>query len=122
MRNTGPASIWACWCTFRKSTYGERPGGTARASGTSAARLTKTWLGSIEAGAGINEAELASELDSEQLRHQICVELDPLSRVRSGDKATLWLDAERIHLFDPHSGDNLTRATESTGRHAATTG
>jgi len=89
------------------------------------------WLGNeqyafvpFEASAEISKqlAELASELDSEQPRHQICVELDPLSRVRSGDKATLWLDAERIHLFDPHSGDNLTRATESTGRHAATTG
>ncbi|MCB0949035.1 MAG: sn-glycerol-3-phosphate ABC transporter ATP-binding protein UgpC [Mycobacterium sp.] len=66
-------------------------------------------------------AELASELDSEQLRTQMCVELDPLSRVRSGDKATLWLDAERLHLFDPHSGENLTRV-RSSGRHAAATG
>ena len=54
-------------------------------------------------------AELANELDSEQMRTQICVELDPLSRVRHGDEATLWLDAERIHLFDPPTGDNLTR-------------
>lgn len=67
-------------------------------------------------------AELASELDTEQLRSQLCVELDPLSRVRSGDKATLWLDAERLHLFDPHSGNNLTRVPQSTGRHAAATG
>ena len=67
-------------------------------------------------------AELANELDSEQLRTQLCVELDPLSRVRSGDKATLWLDAERLHLFDPHSGDNLTRAGRPSGRHAAPTG
>ena len=69
-------------------------------------------------------AELANELDSEQLRTQLCVELDPLSRVRSGDKATLWLDAERLHLFDPQSGKNLTRvaADESSGRHAAPTG
>ncbi len=64
-------------------------------------------------------AELASELDSEQLRSQICVELDPMSRVSSGDKATLWLDASRLHLFDPQSGDNLTRSTENRGRHAA---
>ncbi len=76
------------------------------------------------------------------MRTQICVELDPLSRVRSGDKATLWLDAERLHLFDPQSGDNLTRVTtersreehqsggrsreehepESQGRHAASAG
>ena len=67
-------------------------------------------------------AELASELDSEQLRSQICVELDPMSRVSSGDKATLWLDASRLHLFDPQSGDNLARSTENRGRHAAATG
>ncbi|MCH9761633.1 MAG: sn-glycerol-3-phosphate ABC transporter ATP-binding protein UgpC [Actinomycetia bacterium] len=64
-------------------------------------------------------AELAKDLDSEQLRSQLCVELDPQSRVRMGDKATLWLDAERLHLFDPQSGDNLTRVVESGGRHSA---
>ena len=99
------------------------------------------WLGNeqyafvpFEAPADITAqlAELANELDSEQMRTQICVELDPLSRVRNGDKATLWLDAERMHLFDPQSGDNLTRKPdersreehepESSGRHAATTG
>lgn len=94
------------------------------------------WLGNeqyafvpFEATAEISQqlADLASELDSEQLRTQICVELDPLSRVRSGDKATLWLDSERLHLFDPQSGDNLTRVTEERdpeprGRHAATAG
>jgi len=73
-------------------------------------------------------AELANDLDSEQMRTQICVELDPLSRVRNGDEATLWLDAERIHLFDPASGDNLTRvqassdAGDASGRHAAAAG
>jgi multiple sugar transport system ATP-binding protein len=56
-------------------------------------------------------AELANDLDSEQMRTQLCVELDPLSRVSNGDEATLWLDAERIHLFDPASGDNVTRVS-----------
>ena len=54
-------------------------------------------------------AELQSELDSEQVRTQMCVELDPMSRVRDGDTATLWLDPSRMHLFDPASGENLTR-------------
>jgi multiple sugar transport system ATP-binding protein len=54
-------------------------------------------------------AELESELDSEQMRTQMCVSLDPMSHVRGGDKASLWLDPSRIHLFDPQSGDNLTR-------------
>ncbi len=67
-------------------------------------------------------AELAKDLDSERLRSQLCVELDPQSRVRMGDTATLWLDAERLHLFDPKSGDNLTRVVESSGRHAAASG
>ncbi len=64
-------------------------------------------------------AELAKDLDLEQLRSQLCVELDPLSKVHTGDEATLWLDAERIHLFDPQSGDNLTRVSDTSGRHAA---
>jgi multiple sugar transport system ATP-binding protein len=57
--------------------------------------------------------------------------------VRSGDKASLWLDAERLHLFDPQSGENLTRRidehdpearspqapnAEISGRHAASAG
>ncbi|MHA0286893.1 ABC transporter ATP-binding protein [Mycobacterium sp. C3-094] len=67
-------------------------------------------------------SELAKDLDTEQLRTQLCVELDPLSRVRTGDKATLWLDAERLHLFDPQSGENLTRSSQSSGRHAASAG
>ncbi|HEY5856427.1 MAG TPA: ABC transporter, partial [Aldersonia sp.] len=54
-------------------------------------------------------AELESELDSEQMRTQMVVALDPMSRVSEGDTATLWLDPSRIHLFDPKSGDNLTR-------------
>ncbi|GAA1677306.1 putative sugar ABC transporter, ATP-binding protein SugC [Mycolicibacterium murale] len=67
-------------------------------------------------------AQLASELDSEQLRTQLCVELDPLSRVRSGDKATLWLDTSRLHLFDPQTGENLTRTAGSERREPVTTG
>ena len=58
-------------------------------------------------------AQLANDLDSEQLRTQICVELDPTSRVRPGEKAEIWLDTTRIHLFDPRSGENLTRAVVS---------
>jgi multiple sugar transport system ATP-binding protein len=67
-------------------------------------------------------AQLASDLDSEQLRTQICVELDPLSRVRTGDKATLWLDTSRLHLFDPETGGNLTRTAGSEQREPVTTG
>jgi multiple sugar transport system ATP-binding protein len=52
--------------------------------------------------------ELASELDSEQLRTQLVVTLDAESRLRKGSDADLWLDPSRMHLFDPATGENLT--------------
>jgi multiple sugar transport system ATP-binding protein len=63
-------------------------------------------------------AELESELDSEQMRTQMCVELDPMSRVSDGARASLWLDPSRIHLFDPKTGDNLTRVAAEGGANA----
>jgi len=34
--------------------------------------------------------------------------LDPASRIQQGQDAELWVDAERLHLFDPESGASLT--------------
>jgi len=69
-------------------------------------------------------AELERELDSEQMRTQIVVSLDPASRVHDGETAELWLDPSRMHLFDPRSGENLTLKTaeEGTGRQTAPAG
>jgi len=75
------------------------------------------WLGNeqyafipYEAPADIADqlAGLARELDSEQMRTQMVVSLDPTSRVRDGEKASLWLDPSRLLLFDPRTGRNLT--------------
>jgi multiple sugar transport system ATP-binding protein len=52
---------------------------------------------------------LARELDSESLRTQLVVSLDTDSQIRRGEAAQLWFDPARIHLFDPSSGENLTR-------------
>jgi multiple sugar transport system ATP-binding protein len=59
--------------------------------------------------------ELAADLDMEQMRTQLVVNLDAESRVSEGQNATLWLDPSRMHLFDPASGENLThgRGTEA---------
>jgi multiple sugar transport system ATP-binding protein len=54
-------------------------------------------------------AELEQELDSEHLRTQMVVSLDPMSRIRDGETSQLWLNPARMHLFDPRTGDNLTR-------------
>jgi multiple sugar transport system ATP-binding protein len=75
------------------------------------------WLGSgqfayipFDAPAEVAEplAELAEELDSEQIRTQLVVALDAESEIREGEEAELWLDPARMQLFDPRSGDNLT--------------
>ncbi len=52
---------------------------------------------------------LARELDSESLRTQLVVSVDPASHIREGEQAELWFDPGRMHLFDPASGENLTR-------------
>jgi multiple sugar transport system ATP-binding protein len=53
--------------------------------------------------------ELDQELDGEGMRTQMIVALDAMSRVREGAKAKLWFDPRRMHLFNPQSGENLTR-------------
>jgi multiple sugar transport system ATP-binding protein len=53
--------------------------------------------------------ELERELDSEQMRTQLVVALDAASRIRSGGRAELWFDPERMHVFDVATGENLTR-------------
>ncbi len=52
--------------------------------------------------------ELAREVDSDSLRTQLVVSLDAASTVKEDDDATLFIDTEKMHLFDPTSGDNLT--------------
>jgi multiple sugar transport system ATP-binding protein len=40
---------------------------------------------------------------------QVVARLDASSRIRRGEKAEIWVDTGRLHLFDPDSGANLTR-------------
>lgn len=56
---------------------------------------------------------LARDMDADELRPQIVVTLDAASRVRGGREAELWLDTRKIHIFDPETGDNLTRDPEA---------
>jgi multiple sugar transport system ATP-binding protein len=107
---------------------GIRPEYFGDASVTDADRLAKSstfqakvdvveWLGNeafayvpYEAPAELEHqlADLERELDSEALRTQLIVSLDPASRVTGGDQAELFVDARKMHLFEPSSGDNLT--------------
>jgi multiple sugar transport system ATP-binding protein len=40
---------------------------------------------------------------------QVVARLSPDSDVREGQPARLWLDSSKLHLFDPRTGENLTR-------------
>ena len=53
-------------------------------------------------------AELAAELDTEQVRTQIVASLDASSHVAEGGDMDLWFEPSRMHLFDPPTGDILT--------------
>jgi multiple sugar transport system ATP-binding protein len=44
---------------------------------------------------------------------RIVARLDPQSQIRVGQESELWVDASRIHLFDPEDGRNLT--ADATG-------
>ena len=80
------------------------------------------WLGDsqyayipYEAPADITKhlRELSKELDSEELRTQAVVSIDAASRIREGRDATFWLDSRKVHVFDPETGNNLTRDAEA---------
>jgi multiple sugar transport system ATP-binding protein len=59
--------------------------------------------------------QLERDLDGEALRTQLVISLDGSSRISEGDDATIWVDARKIHLFDPSTGENLTMDTERAG-------
>jgi multiple sugar transport system ATP-binding protein len=54
-------------------------------------------------------AELAAELDTEALRSQLIISIDAMSRLRENHEGEFWADTRRMHLFDPKTGENLTR-------------
>jgi multiple sugar transport system ATP-binding protein len=63
--------------------------------------------------------DLSRELDSDQLRTQAVVALHPNSRIRDGQEAELWIDTASIHIFDPATGENLTRDEDRVAELAA---
>ena len=82
------------------------------------------WLGNeayayipFEAPPEVQEqlTQLEKDLDGESMRTQMVMSLDGASRIKEGDEATIWVDARKIHLFDPSTGDNLTMDHDNAG-------
>jgi len=61
-------------------------------------------------------AQLEKELDGESLRTQLVVSLDAASQVDEGEEMELYVNAEKMHLFDPATGENLTVHKEAAGQ------
>ena len=82
------------------------------------------WLGNeayayipFEAPPEVREqlTQLEKDLDGESMRTQLVISLDGASRISEGDDATIWVDARKIHLFDPATGENLTMDADHAG-------
>ncbi len=61
-------------------------------------------------------AELVEERGAENMREgmeQVVARLDPTSKVKRGERAQLWADTAKLHLFDSDSGERLGGAVES---------
>ena len=56
-------------------------------------------------GDRLDETGAASIREGEE---QIVARLDPTSKVSRGERAELWADTAKLHLFDPESGERLT--------------
>jgi multiple sugar transport system ATP-binding protein len=70
-------------------------------------QLESAELRELAEDAGGGEVPMAGE------EGRIVARLEPASQVRVGQESELWVDATRIHLFDPEDGSSLT--TSSAG-------
>jgi multiple sugar transport system ATP-binding protein len=76
---------------------------------------------SVESDQSIESQELrelaedagGGEVPMEGEEGRIVARLEPASQVRVGQEAELWVDASKVHLFDPDDGRNLTAAPEA---------
>jgi len=59
--------------------------------------------------------QLERDLDGEALHTQLVISLDGSSRIKEGDEAEIYVEADKIHLFDPATGDNLTVDSSAAG-------
>ena len=72
-----------------------------------------------ELGKAANVAELeelardSGRADTGSTGETVVARLDPASRVTEGESARLWVDARKLHIFDPSSGLNLSLGTAS---------
>jgi multiple sugar transport system ATP-binding protein len=78
-----------------------------------------------ELGQAKNVAELeelardSGRADTGGSGETVVARLDPASRVTEGEASRLWVDARKLHVFDPASGRNLTLGAADASAGAA---
>ncbi len=78
-------------------------------------------LGNVDA-AELNElARDSGRADTGATGETVVARLDPATRITEGDNVELWLDARKLHVFDPSTGRNLTLGDSGAPASGATT-
>ena len=75
----------------------------------------REWNKKLEERVQEQLAQLNRDLDGESLHTQLVISLDAASRVSEGEEIELYVHAEKMHLFDPATGENLTVQKEKAG-------
>jgi multiple sugar transport system ATP-binding protein len=79
------------------------------------ARATAEHLQELAADAGTGDLGTGEE------GVQVTARLDAASKAAEDQELEIWLDLEKVHVFDPESGENLTLADGATERSEART-
>ncbi|MEA2248706.1 MAG: multiple sugar transport system ATP-binding protein, partial [Solirubrobacteraceae bacterium] len=75
-------------------------------------QLDSEELRELQADAGTSDVPQASGAGHAVAR------VDSASSVKAGERSKLWLNTEKLHLFDPSDGHSMTRGSDSVGRPA----
>ena len=67
-------------------------------------------LGSVETAELAELARDSGRSDTGSSAETVVARIDPATRITEGQDAELWVDVRSVHVFDPATGKNLTRA------------
>ena len=67
-------------------------------------------LGSVETAELAELARDSGRSDTGSSAETVVARIDPATRITEGENAELWVDVRSVHVFDPATGKNLTRA------------
>jgi cytoskeletal protein RodZ len=67
-------------------------------------------LGSVETAELAELARDSGRADTGSSAETVVARIDPATRITEGEDAELWVDVRSVHVFDPATGKNLTRA------------